>query len=574
MLVFLLGSAAVALAFVPVLISSPNKPTQISKKARNVTQPVHAICSVLTSGLCFYFVMKKKSWKRTGRVIFIDRTDRQTEASRRYSYNSLDNPNLKPRSIRDTQLEVPMLDMIVFGIGACLWLMCAITSNICFNDHFAENYANLVSSVDICIYFFSIIIQMIFLAGYAGAILPNDSLFHYSIALMVADKIWVWLTVTLGDLVEVSSEHHNKIPSYPIHHMGNINNNFTSLNKSSETTLYKVLEVSIIFLEPFFIEFLTISIGVLFHLWHLIGNVQKHNRRLGLAGNETTETDPNERLQDYSFLINENLNRNRRIFGCGGSDLAESEGNSLLKENQHDIRIRSMKETFFLGIFITFILLIAVGSFIAELFWNNGPFHKLEHHLSNETQYYLFRGIQIVSFFPMTLMAVVSIYKTYKKNACWSSSFTSSDYLLFFTAAANFIWNILRLIAAATVLDITSDEFQRKQAEFVLIFAIACVVEVWVQTQLLLSAESVHRLGRPNSKLTRMCLFYVAVINISIWLQMAISRGTIIHEATSFIPVLTDCFGEVTTRTLVFLFFPAMELYRFHSAVVAYEILK
>ena len=66
---------------------------------------------------------------------------------------------------------------------------------------------------------------------------------------------------------------------------------------------------------------------------------------------------------------------------------------------------------------------------------------------------------------------------------------------------------------------------------------------------------------------------YVAAINISLWLQMAISRKTVIDDPTFVVPVLRDCFGEVTTQTLIFLFYPALELYRFHSAVIAYEVL-
>ena len=55
--------------------------------------------------------------------------------------------------------------------------------------------------------------------------------------------------------------------------------------------------------------------------------------------------------------------------------------------------------------------------------------------------------------------------------------------------------------------------------------------------------------------------------------MLAVSRESVLHKGKTFTPTLDDAFGEVTTRIVIFLLYPLLGLYRFHSAVVAYEIL-
>ena len=509
------------------------------------------------------------------------RRPRQTKSSRRCSYKTFDEQNGNPSDIQsiismEHVQNMPYVQMIVFGIGACLWLIFNLIKETNSFEDITKSYGDFVSTLDEIIYLFSIIIQMVFLAKYAGAILPNSALFHYSIALMIADKVWVWLTVTLGDLIDVATHHHIKIPIITIHIVDNFTSPSTPLNSSTETIYKEVLDGFLIFLEPFFIEFLTISIGVLFNLWHLIGSNRVQQQLHRLEEDQTTETTvrSNELSQDYSYLADENLCNSIQVTSSVPNYLPESEGHTLMFTKRRSNAIQSKKEKLMMGMYLIFIGIVTLGALCTGLMWNYGTFHKLvQGILSDETQYYLFRSVQIIAYFPVSVAVVVAMYNTYQENPCWSVSFTSSDYLLFFTAAANFIWYLLKLIAEATVLDVRSNELHREEVEFALIFSVQCILQVWVQTQFLLAAQSVRRLGRQNSKLTRLCLMYLAAINIALWLQMAISRETIVHDPHSIIPVLSDCFGEVTTRTLIFLFYPAMELYRFHSAVIAYEIL-
>ena len=576
MLVFLLGSAAVALAFAPVMISSSKNPSMVSTNARNVTQPVHVVCSISMSALCLYFVIKKNTWKSSGRVKFIERKPQRVNSSRS-SYNSF-NGQIS-NSVSPQHQTIPFLQMVVFGVGACLWLTFSILNDI---YTIGRSYEHVISSSDKFIYMISIVFHMAFLAKYAGAILPNSSLFHYSIALMIADKVWVWLTVTLSDLVHVSQQLSGNSSLYPIHPIGNCCN-LTTLNTSSETMFFKVVDVCMIFLEPFFIEFLTISIGVLFNLWHLIGNDQRscemEEQHRSVEQDTTAETlNSVGRLQDYGCLINESWSKTRPTQGYFTSDMPESERHSLLAGDQKNVREMPCKrDSLIMRIYTACVIFFVLGFFAAEFILLHGQFHYLAHELSDDAQYFLYRCTEVIAYGPVTVAALPAIYKIYQKNACSSIVFSSSDYLLFFTATTHYIWFILKLIAAATVLEISSEEYLHGQAKFSLIFSISCILQVWIQTQFIVAAQSVRRFRNPISKLTRMCLIYITVINVSEWLRMAISRGTVTRDNfyyTFYIPILSDCFGEVTTRTLMFLFYPALELFRFHSAIVAYEVLK
>ncbi len=563
MLIFLLGSAAVALAFVPVLISSSKEPQKLSKNARSITQPIHAFGISVMTALCLYFVIKKQQWKTSGKIYFVERSSRQDYRNRTginrygtYRGNRADDEdrvicsNSNPEAGGEHKREIPFVQVVAFGVGAALWLIANIIYIICFEDY--GIYWSWVTLLDVSIYLISVVIQIIFLGQYEGAILPNESLFHYSIALMVADKVWVWLTVTLGDLSQILSR-------------GN-----TTVNNTSESPFYKTIEISLLFFEPFFLEFLTVSMGVFFHLWNIIG--QNHVAKGHLCNSEV-KTSRGLRHEDYGRMIASSEESEEEQYYSGG-DVSESEQANLLGTEKLNITKRlRISERLQTGMFTVFVIMVHVVLFIVGLFvYQLEPFLPWTNSLPTETLYMLNYGIEITSLVPITIACVVATYKTYKSNDCWSLTFTMSDYLLFFTASANFVWSILRVISATTVLSVNKGH-NSNEAVIVLFYALLSIIQVWAQTQMLLAAKSARRDDRPTPKLRRFCLIYIVVINISRWLSIAISREVLGH-VTDFHTIMNDCFGDQTTTALTFLFYPAIELYRFHSAVVAYQLLK
>ncbi|XP_072021591.1 uncharacterized protein [Amphiura filiformis] len=563
MLIFLLGSAAVALAFVPVLIPSSHESEKISTNARNITQPIHALCTVMMSALCIYFIIKLKTWKDSGEVQFMPRHSRNT-VDRPNMYNFTESLVRNSTEARAEDLHaMPFKQSVMFGVGAGMWLTCDMVYIICFGDQFGDNsvYWNWVSLLDVFIYLLSVVIQIIFLAKYDGAILPNNCLFHYSIALMIADKVWVWITVTLGGIDDVMSHAHN-----------HTDRNSTAGNVT-ESTFQTALDMTLVFLDPFFLEFLTISMGLLFHMWNLIGKDRAVSRTRDSRSTTDVRRHSDGGYGDYSYVI-ESEGGGNQVSRYYGSDVTESEQCGLLGYNTNrNIRLH-LNDKIKTCLFTVFVIVVHLGLFTLDLvIYQLRPFLSWSNSLPISTQYILNYGIQIAAFLPITFACIVATYKIYKENTYWSLRFTSSDYLLFCTSAANFIWLLFRVIAATTILSTSTNADQRNQAIIVLCYAILRIIQVWVQTQMLLAARSVHQMGRPNSKLTRFCLIYLVVINIWQWLAIAISRELLAHR-TPFTTVMIDCFGEATTTTLMYFFYLAIELYCFHSAVVAYETLK
>ena len=255
--------------------------------------------------------------------------------------------------------------------------------------------------------------------------------------------------------------------------------------------------------------------------------------------------------------------------------LAQNEaGSESLRKEEHRNEDYLKIKNVVMGIFVIFIIVIAACYFFGELILGvDGSLHKLAKHLPFRIQNYLSRAIAMGVVIPLTMMSVVSLFRSYRNIRYWSVRFTSSDYLLFLTTIANFIGFILEFIACASILSARFVHYQLGDAIVRIIWAITAIIQVWVQTQLLLASRSLRRQGRSISKLTKICLIYTIALNVAMWLLLAISRDSVIDNDV-LNPALKACFGEVTTRTLVFMSYPAFEVYRFHSAIVAFEILK
>ncbi|XP_072021567.1 uncharacterized protein [Amphiura filiformis] len=577
MLVFFLGSAAVALAFAPVLISSSNdKPTKILTTAQNVTQPAHAICSVIMSALCLYFIMKKNTWQSSGKVTFMKRQYRNSPSSGGFVCNATDHDQISDDQTKKQQAEneMSLLQMVVFGVGALLFLACRVIYVASFEDDTVN--LNWVPIVDELTYMVSIVIQVIFLVKYNGAVLPNNSLFHYSVGLMVADKVWLWLTQTLNNIAVLSSEDDISLPIspvYPINYTSKVSKNDGNF---TESTFQKVIEASLVFLQPFFLESLTIVMGALLHLWNFIGKDSNIPRVEGNGTSDNAERHPRERYYDYGYVIDsEERQEVTKHYSC---NTAESLHGLLGSGANYLAERSSMNDKIKIGLFTVIAFIIAISLFMTVVILNQlGPFEHIADSLSDHTKYVLAYGIQMTAFLATIIACLVSTHKIYHRNTCLSTTtLTFSEYLLFVTAATNFIWFILRLIAAATFLNMSnSDDPHRGEAICNLCYALTCIVQVSAQTQMLLAAQSVHQMGQSNSTFTRVCLINIAAINISFWLIIGIFRESVINQHRSSITYqfMNKCFGEKTTKIMIFLLYPAMELYRFHTTVVAYQIL-
>ena len=548
MTVFLLGSFSVALAFVPVIVSQD--PHQIEIRARQISQPVGAICLILVSASCLYFITQRKRWEDSGKVHF-----RQEQQGRNQDHGRNDNDEAVA-TFANTQQGIPMLQMIVFGIGASLFMLCSTIHTIMFEEK--DTYRMWMTTLDEIFYLPSIAVQVIFFIKYDGAFLPNWSLFHYSIALMIADKIWVWLTVTLADIALVSSE------------------NITTQSDSFNSTFHYVIDSSLVFLQPFFMEFLTVAMGVLFRLWSNIGKYQREEHIEpaddGIS-NPNIQQDNNANVSNAAYISQ--MTRDCDIDDEVSSEITEQQ--SLLRSaSRNSTKVLQVSERAKTILFIAFAFVISMGLLLNVLILEHiPPFQHIAVSLSGRMQYNLHFGFLMSVYLPVTITCIFTSYKIYQTNNCMTVHLATADYVLLFTAAANFIWFIFRLIAGINFLSTDTENRYRDEAAFLICYAIVCIFQVWTQTQMLLASRCVQQLGRRNTNFARFCLILLAAINVPLWLTIAIGRKSVIWQEHSIsVFFLSESFGPASSKTLLLLSYPAMELYRFHSAVVAYDILK
>ncbi len=248
-----------------------------------------------------------------------------------------------------------------FGCGAIIFLAFILTSKM--SSLHMVFYTDWVSVLDTLTYLSSVAIQIVFLIKYDSAILPNHWFFHYSIALMVTDKVWLWLTVTMDRLDEVVARNANGSFELRILHTN------SSVNPSFQTAIYTCL----VFLEPFFVEFLTIAMGVLIHLWNFTSEQEQSSSEDDERNEENLVS---SRYNDYSYVINNDGRYQTSI--NDNSDTIVSEHTSLLGlrflANRHRSSRRVCSEKVKIGTFTSLSAIIAMGFLISNLIFYTSYF--------------------------------------------------------------------------------------------------------------------------------------------------------------------------------------------------------
>ena len=560
LLMFLLGTFGAALAIIPVLVDSSFQQSLVNR-VTNFTSVFGGIFALSVTLTSVYLLSRKKVYVEKGFARFptnavcpstcIEEDLRSLPAD--------ESTQLIPKSrFRQIHKNPHFVQILLFGLGGAFYLTIGLLKVAYCQRvgkfHESMTFGEIVATVDETIYLISLGTQLLFFIGYDGAILHNCVQFHYAIALMIADKAWVWVSLTLSGIESIMSDQRHLTV-------------FATPNSSNMSTLHKVLETSQSFLEPFFIEFLTICVGILLCMWNSIGK-EPNKRRSAETEAEIDENSPSQFSfrRNYSSLISDAQDR------CAFSDITESE-RDWLDRSEANVSTRS-NETVTKLLCGIFLVLLLVGYTVAGFLLYPGLLQYVSDDIEPDNKLYIFFGIKIVIFGPLTTCCAISAHKIYKNTSCSPAAMSSSDYLLLFTTAGCFLWFLLRIISAIAVITVNSEQDKPVgSACYALFFCIICIIQVWVQTQLLLSAHSVHKLGFPISKLTKFCLMFLATLNASEWLQLALERETIIHQKSVLTPALNIVFGDVTTRIVIFLLYPMTEIYRFHTAVMVYEIL-
>ena len=404
--------------------------------------------------------------------------------------------------------------------------------------------------IDKCILLACIISFILFLCLYKDVSLKTCRLFQYSIALMIGAVAWTWIYITVQPLWVLFRDNSTSI-------IPNISDHGEPLKFNLET----VTEIAESFLQPFFVEFLSISTGCLLCLWSRM------------------RTDPHQdHLSHTDYDQNSNLNiqtsEHNGYFRDYGALLAHDNEESLIS-----IRYREQNTTHKLQkrIIIGLSVVIGTGYFISMQLSAVGPFTKWSQYLPDTPRTITTRIIESVVYLPLIILNLVSIRKLQNSNKSISKiqQYTSSDNLLLLTTAVEFCYMVLRTIATIGVVFVDSESIDVTLL-FYAIFTLFSFVRIWGQTHLIMSANYVHRSAYKLPKVVEFTLIYVLVINIAEWLYISIAHKWVENENDLHVyaPEFVTSYGNFNTKVILLTFDPIIAMYNFHSVVAAYHTLR
>ena len=200
----------------------------------------------------------------------------------------------------------------------------------------------------------------------------------------------------------------------------NISNEFHELGESSFVTVFYVFDIIEGFLQPFLVEFLTISTGCLLTLWQTM--------RHGLI---SVRDVPARRFQ----FSEENIH-------CEYSAILLS----AKEDDQSEPREKCATKNIVKYIVTAISILVATGFFIAIQILSTGPFGQVAGLEDNtRTTYRVI--LQTFIFLPLIVVNIFSLSRLKRGtiNIPLKSQLTSSGYLLLFTTCTRFVFNLWKL---------------------------------------------------------------------------------------------------------------------------------
>ena len=514
MLAILIGSCGIALSFVPVLLSTSQTHRYLKESAIYAAHYFEGGCSICMVLLCLWPILKQKDLIRREYVWF------------QCSYTHTNIPGINTRT--------PRLQIIIFGIGGLSFVVCNII--------FYALEGQVLPAINNCGLFLCLLTYVIVIYKYNGAYLKNKAVFHYGIALLLGTNLWAWILLIVYPLYELS------IPS----NIMNSTNSFYSDSKLNESVnTASIVETLETFFQPFLVEFLTISAGCLLTLW------------------QTMRYDPRSLVTNRHLR---QLQRSEETINTNYGDILRNDCREAQQRlTQNDV---SNKSSQYLVAILS--VLIACTYLIAAEMLSAGPLSYISEHLKDTTRVSYRKIIQTGVYTPLLFMNIISLRKLYKDSTIMPtlSSLTSSGYLLLFTSGAHFVYCVWRLAANIGLLGFPQ-ELGICTNLFYIFSTVTTMTEVWLQTQHIMTVNYIHRCGSKIPRMSKLSLIYLISLNLVEWMYLSLSHKWVeqSHDSVALSPEISIFFGHYNTKLLILLSNPIMEIYLFHSAMMACECL-
>ncbi|XP_072044378.1 uncharacterized protein [Amphiura filiformis] len=507
LLMFALSCTAVALAVVPIMITTDEA---FLESLRTGEVIVNATFGIVIITICSWYVYMR--FKSTD--IFISQEHSPTcSFSRRCLDGTIAATNLPTKYTRIT--------VFVFGIGTILGCILNIVQNSLEDS---KRLSRILDSIVHLIYIFILFSQLLFFHFYEGKVLCNRSIFHYTIAIMVGAEVWVWVSGTLWPLWLFDWTGNN-----------------TDSGHTNITHLPSVLEFSKAFLEPCYVSFATIAISILFNLWHTVGDNKSASNSRQCHRDRRLEYTPNELCESQSPTTPD-------------SDTASDNNDT---SPYRKLMVISVRISPFLGlVYLVICVLTGLNQIVFQYY----------------VEIVLYRSIKLVYFTILGILSAILLFKLRQVPIGRRHyPLNSSEYVLLFGTCSDSMYYFLRIVASIgyLTLDSTTD-IDSSIAWLYLIYSFVALIQSWIQTKLFIIVRRKH-----VPSYVKYVLVFISVINFAEWFTRGFNLGFSKNGASQTVttPIMEQVFGDTSTRVMRLLLLPVMSLYRFHSGMVAVELI-
>ena len=542
LLLFAITSFGAAVSVAPFLLSTKSELHQLCETLKIVIPHLGAVFASLILPLWLWFICRKNSWECSGQIIYPQITGLRSILASNNSDISIPSDEESPLlGVHHTHHKAPSsIPVILFGSGSILYTIFGMVLDSKQDHEF--DFATVFSFIGDFSYLICLVIQIKFFTVYNGVILKNCAVYHFSIAVMVACQIWLWITSAASPFFHITSNSTSVDPIDRCLHSSNITN-ATEMSSLSQESI-KLIHY---FLEPFSVEYLTITLGYLFHLWQ---SMDGKTNTTNVAGRDRISSSPAICADETPH----SLRTERDIQSCKREAIAE--------QNPRCSNFKKIRIVLF-GISTV----VAISYFVVVLV-SSGELVECKHRMCFQVYF----ATSIMAYLPqvMCVYLIVRIHKTYDPIR---ENLSTNDILLLFTSSYKYIFWMLQLIASIGTSLQTSYMHANVFYVYVkMLSPILGVLQLSVQTHFLISVSAVHNSGKKLSTAIQAMTFFIGSLSVALWWLFAMERAATEKTSNLFCEFYLS-FGSDTTQLIFLVLFPFIGLYHFHSAMVAFEVI-
>lgn len=526
--------------------------------------------TMLVFALYFWMVVSRNRFVRIGVVRWCacDHCRKTVSAAQ---FDSLESSNrLTPKTQHHSSLWAALA---ILGTGAAVrFLFDALMYTHCLVKLpeeqpselllYSLSLVNAIGSLGIVIF------QLRFFRIYDRATFKRLDMFNYIFSAAIGFNLWAWIGFTIKPLETL------KFPK------------LTLRCKVNGSAILDFQENLYTYIEPFLVEFITVTTSALFQIWGCMSKndncdegdnvvVSRMHAIDQSADLWKDEDDDNCQLLTSASRVHSSIQINMR------SDLLTSPLTSdhiyRAQQHAHDFNQPHQEDptSSFQGIFAyikqhRIVVLVAILSAILYALFNGllVAHTVFKTALSPMARECLESYLMVIFFLPSTCWMLHRLIRI-NANSFKLRQFDSSDSLLLFTALWAFMVDIIHLIAALGRI-----EYDTGYAVASILVSIFFILQTWIQTNFIITVSQARNLTSNDPGIIP-CLLYLMIVNVAEWFFIAFIHGfNSPKQLREIAPIESAWFGEEVVRVILVTVFPVLALYRFHSALLVYEVLK